>query len=80
MPPSPSDIMEKIHLLQIEQAGTDSDLETLVHEKDLLWQAVDKIRDAVSSIRIQVAGIVGTFSIVQTALTAWIVYKITKGG
>ena len=79
MPPSPSDIMEKVQLLQIEQVGTERDVESLIHEKDLLWQAVDKIRDAVYSIKIQVAGIVGIFSILQTVLTAYIVWKITKG-
>ncbi len=79
MPATESTIMEKLHVLELDQVVTKSDVKTLTHEKDLLWQAVDKIRDTVSGIRIQVAGIVGGIGIFQIIITAWIVYKITSG-
>jgi hypothetical protein len=72
--------MERIHGVQLDQLETQGKVETLEREKDLLWTAVDKIRDTVSSIRVQVAGIVGGISIVQTVVVAWIVYKTTRGG
>jgi dynactin complex subunit len=87
MPESPSEMMERIHLVQIDHAKTSQRVETLEKENGLVWTAIDKTRDAVTSIReqlsqlrIQVAGIVGGISIIQTIVVAWIVYKTNKGG
>ncbi len=90
MPESPSEILERFHEAQLEyakyQGKTSQKIETLEKENGLVWSAIDKgrdtfveIREQLSKVRIQVAGIVGVISIIQTLVVSWIVYK-TKGG
>lgn len=87
MPESPSEIMERIHVVQIDHAKTSQRVETLEKENSLVWSAIDKSRDAVTAIReqisqarIQIAGVVGTISIIQTIVVAVIIYRMNKGG
>jgi hypothetical protein len=77
--PSESAILEKLHTLDIRSQVDSGRLDTLEGEKNLLWGAVDKIRDAISGIRAQVAAIVAGSAIIQTFVTAFIVWKITRG-
>lgn len=77
--PTESAILEKLYALDARGQVDAGRIETLEGEKDLLWKAVDKIRDAVTGIRVQVAAIVAGSAIIQTLVTAYIVYKITRG-
>lgn len=79
MAPTESTLIDRIHGIATAQAVDGGRLSTLEGEKDLLWSAIDKIRDAVSGLRAQVAAIVAGSAIVQTIVTAFIVWKITKG-
>lgn len=79
--------MERIHVVQIDHAKTSQRVETLEKENSLVWSAIDKSRDAVTAIReqisqarIQIAGVVGTISIIQTIVVAVIIYRMNKGG
>ena len=40
-----------------------------------LWEDSKEIRKLVSDVRVQIAGIVGAFSVLNTIITAIIVYK-----
>jgi hypothetical protein len=80
MAPTDSALLDRIHSIATAQAVDGGRIETLEEEKDLLWKAIDKIRDAVSGLRAQVAAIVAGTAIIQTLVTAFIVWKITKGG
>jgi len=44
-----------------------------------LWVTVEKIRDTLNDIRVQVALICGGFGVLQTIITGVIVYKATRG-
>ena len=79
MPPTDSQYMEKLHNLEMKQLETFGKVETLHDEKALLWTAVDKIRDTVGAMRVQVAGIVAVSSLFQSLITAYLVWRITKG-
>jgi hypothetical protein len=79
MMPTESQIIERIHLIDKQQEVDGNRVRTLEAETDLLRRAVDKIRDTVGTIRVQVAGIVAAGSIIQILVTAFVVYKITKG-
>lgn len=77
--PSESAILEKLYALDARGQVDAGRIGTLEDEKDLIWKAVDKIRDTVSGLRAQVAAIVAVSAIIQTLVTALIVWKITKG-
>jgi hypothetical protein len=79
MPPTESALLERIYALDARQQVGDGRVSALESEKEILWKAIDKIRDAVSGLRAQVAAIVAGTAIVQTIATAYIVWKITKG-
>jgi hypothetical protein len=77
--PTESAILDKLSNFGATQAGHAARIDTLEGEKDILWKAIDKIRDSVSGLRAQVASIVAVSAVVQTIVTAFIVWKITKG-
>ena len=77
--PSESAILEKLYALDARGQVDGGRIDSLEQDRGFSWKEIAKIRDAVSSIRAQVAAIVAGTAMVQTLVTAYIVWKITKG-
>lgn len=80
MPLTDTAIMEKFGVLNQGQATHSAQITSLDEGLESAWNAIDKMRDMISSVRVQVAAIVALGGLAQAVLTGYIVYKITRGG
>lgn len=74
MPLDPESL-EKIQKLQTDTALNEQSIERLEAEDKLQWQVIEKIKESLSTVKVQIAG----FGVINTLIAGWIAYKLTKG-
>lgn len=79
MPLTDTQVMEKFTDHEIRHARIDERVKSVESSSQEAWSAIDGMRNLITSVRIQVAGIVAIGGLLQALLTAFLVYKITKG-
>lgn len=77
MPLDDTEIMFKFQNLETAKEVQKMTIEKLEKSDDLLWASVDKIRESVSGLKVDVGKTVTFIGIVQTVITAVIVWWAT---
>jgi hypothetical protein len=72
--------MERFGQLNQSHATHAGQIKGLHESQGEAWDAIDKMRDMIGNVRVQVAAIVALGGCAQAVLTGFIVYKITRGG
>lgn len=75
MPESPTEMMEKIRLMQTDTALHNQSIHGLTDDNKLQWEVIEKIKESLSTIKAQIAA----FGVINSLVLAWIAYKLTKG-
>lgn len=58
-------------------AVAERDIEALQNGETKIWETMDRIKDALSNIRAQIAGTIAVVSILQTIALGWLIWKLT---
>ncbi len=77
MPLDDTELMLKIQSLDTHREVQKMAIEKLEKSDDMLWASVDKIRESVSGLKVDVGKTVTFIGIVQTVITAVIVWWAT---
>ncbi len=70
--------MDKLYALDKAQGITDTRLDSLERSEGMLWDTVNKIRDDVGKVKVEVAKVVAIVGIIQVLATGVIVWSLTK--
>lgn len=79
MPLTDTQVLERFSDQEIRHARIDERVKTVESSTQEAWSAIDGMRNLITSVRLQVAGIVAVGGIAQAIFTAYLVYRITKG-
>ncbi len=75
MPPSDTEILERVGMLQTANALNDQAIKGLQASNLAQGTVIEKIQDSLSTVKSQIAA----FGVVNTLTLAWIAYRLTKG-
>jgi len=73
--PTESTIIDRLQVINTETALNSQAIENLEKNEVLQWEVIEKIKESLTSIKVQLAA----FGVTNTVLIGWIAYKLTKG-
>ena len=79
MPLTDTQVLERFNEQELSHARIDERVKVVETSHRDVWTTINEMRQMITSVRIQVAAIVAIGGFAQAILTAFIVYKITKG-
>lgn len=79
MPLSDTHVLERFSAQDQAHARLDERVKAVETGHRDTWDTIDELRRLLTSVRLQVAAIVAIGGFAQALLTAFLVYKVTKG-